>query len=428
LTIAVYAGREKLALGSNERLKAVVALAGARDGYQLPLALSEADLLEALVTDVYWPSDKRWFNTSLGKTIPDHLLRARFCVGLDSRNVRVSVGAWALSICGHVAPPLGMNPYGDRMLSRKAKSIALRKSAAMFCCSYYAYEAFREDDERPHHRFIFQLHPHPKTVRNILLEEIERTPIAAFSLEAEPDLSLTKKSFDELSREPHLANGWVVASTFTAQTLSENGIPYEQIHVVPYGVDDCAFAERLRPPLIDKPFTIIFVGSLVQRKGLSYLLDAVRLISSRTVRVVLCGRGLLDRDLIDSYSDLNIEVNAGLDREALVREIHKADVFVLPSLVEGFGHVILEAMSCGIPVIATPHTCAPDVIVDGVHGFIVPIRDPEAIAERLSWGVDHREELASMGEAAAARARRFSWERFRVALRKAYREMLACVP
>ncbi len=380
------------------------------------------------MTDVYWPADKRWFNTSLGKVIPDHLVRARFCARLDSSNVTVSAYAWVLSVFGHVAPRLGVNRYGDRILSRKAKSISLRKAAAMFCCSYYAYEAFREDDERPRYRFLFQLHPHPKTVRNILVEEMNRTAVAEFSLKAEPDLALPKKNFDELSSEPHLANGWVVASTFTAQTLSEHGIPSEQIHVVPYGVDDGAFAKRLRPPAIDKPFTIIFVGSLVQRKGLSYLLDAVRLISSRTLRVVLCGRGILDRDLIESYSDLNIEVNVGLDRVELVRKIHEADVLALPSLAEGFAHVILEAMSCGVPVIATPHTCAPDVIADDINGFIVPIRDPKAIAERLSWGVDNREGLAAMGEAAAAQARRFTWERFRVGVRKAYKEMLACAP
>lgn len=409
----------------SERVKAVVALAGARDGYQLPLALSEADLLEALVTDVYWPSDKRWFNTSLGKFIPDNLIRARFCAGLDSSNVRVSAGAWAMSVCGHFAPGLGLNRNGDKSLSRKARIIALRTSAAMFCCSYYAFEAFREDRERPRHRFLFQLHPHPKTVRDILSEEIERTPAAEASLREEPDLSLPDKDFDALSSEPHLANGWVVASSFTAQTLAQHGIPSDQIHIVSYGVDDTAFVKRSRPPASTRAFTIIFVGSVVQRKGLSYLLDAVRILKSRNIRIVLCGRGAFDRNLIEQYSDLRAEVNIGLSRVELVQKIHEADVFALPSLAEGFGHVILEAMSCGVPVVATRHTCAQDVMNDGVHGFIVPIRDSEAIADRLSWGIDNRTELAAMGEAAGDQARCFTWERFRNGVRKAYEEMLA---
>jgi glycosyltransferase involved in cell wall biosynthesis len=122
-----------------------------------------------------------------------------------------------------------------------------------------------------------------------------------------------------------------------------------------------------------------------------------------------------------------MEIMIGLPQQELVRRMHEADIFVLPSLAEGFAHVILEAMSCGLPVIATPHTCAPDVIVDGKHGFIVPIRDSERIAERLAWAIDRRTELASMGEAAALQARLFTWERFRSGVRQAYRKMVASV-
>jgi glycosyltransferase involved in cell wall biosynthesis len=217
----------------------------------------------------------------------------------------------------------------------------------------------------------------------------------------------------------------MVASSFTASTLSEHGVPRDRVHVAPYGVDHNVFATRVRAPREEQPFTIIFVGSLVQRKGLSYLLDAIRLIRSQKIRVVLCGRGLIDRHLLEQYSDLNLEINTGSPRAELVRKIHEADVFVLPSLAEGFGHVILEIMSCGVPAITTPNTCAPDVMTDGVDGFIVPIRDAEAIAEKICWGIDNRRELAAMGVTAAEQARRFTWERFRAGAREAYREMLA---
>ena len=406
-------------------VKAVVTFAGARDGYQLPLALREADLLEALVTDMYWPRDRAWFCTSFGKVIPDRLLRARFCDGLESTKVQVPRRACVISGFQQVAPKLALNRYTDKSLSRKSRSLAMKKGAAMFCCSYYAFEAFKDRPSCPPFRFLFQLHPHPKTVRTILVEELDRIPMAKSSLSAEPELSLPQRYFQALCSEPHLANGWVVASTFTAKSLIEQGIPCEKIHVVPYGVDDRAFQKRSCPPASCKPFTIIFVGSLVQRKGLSYLLEAVRLLNSHKIRVVLCGRGVSDRFLINQYSDLNIEVCVGLDREQLVRRIHDADILVLPSLAEGFGHVILEAMSCGVPVVATPHTCAPDVIKDGVNGFLVPIRDPEAIAVKLSWGIDNRKELAAIGESAAYQARSFTWQRFRIRARAAYKAMLA---
>lgn len=407
------------------KIKAVVAFAGARDGYQLPLALSEADLLDAFVTDMYWPADHQLFSATIGRILPDRMLRARFCRNLDSRKVIVSRRAWAASIYGRFAARPRMNQYINKILGQKARSIAVRHQAAMFCCSYYAFHAFAGAGEQSPYRFIFQLHPHPRTVRAILTEELKRTPFAAESLVAEPDLFLAEGDFEALASEPHLGNGWVVASRYSAQSLSEHGIPTERIHVVPYGVDHNEFKARLRPPNSRKPFTVAYVGSLIQRKGLSYLLDAVRLLGAKRIRVLLCGRGVVDEQLLSHYRDLYLEIYIGSPRPELVRRIQEADVFVLPSLAEGFAHVVLEAMACGLPVISTPHTCAPDVMADGVHGFIVPIRDAESIAEKIGWGIDHRDELAGMGEAAAAQSKLFTWERFRLGIRDAYQNMLA---
>jgi hypothetical protein len=409
----------------SSRLKAVVTFAGARDGYQLPLALNEADLLEAFVTDMYWPADKPWFSSSLGKLLPQSIVSARYCQGLNSSKVKISSRAWAASACGYVAPQIRLSRYGDRSLGEEARAQSSRTSTALFCCSYYASEAFKPGEGRPPFRFLFQLHPHPKSVRKILSDEVRLVPLAAASLQAESELALSGKDFEDLSSEPHLANGWVVASRYTAQTLAEQGIPSDQIHIVPYGVDANAFVKRPNPPVSTEPFTVIYLGSLIQRKGLSYLLDAVRMLKSQSIRVVLCGRGVVDQPLIAHYADLNIDVQLGLSRNELVRQLHRADVFVLPSLAEGFGHVILEAMSCGLPVVATDHTCATDVISDGEHGFIVPIRVPEAIAEKLEWGITNRDELATMGEAAAQQARVFTWSRFRKGVREAYARMIA---
>jgi len=320
---------------------------------------------------------------------------------------------------------LRLNRYKDRMLSKRARRIAVRDNVPLFCYSYYASEAFRDHDNQPTRRFLFQLHPHPRSVREILQEEIEREPSARQSLMTEYELSLGPKEFDELALEPHLANGWIVASSYTRRTLSDQQIPASKIHVVPYGVDFSAFSKRSRPSDAGKPLTVIFVGGLIQRKGLLYLLNALRRLKTAYVRVLLCGRGFVDRRLLKQYADMNVEISIGLSRQDLVRRMHDADIFACPSLAEGFGHVILEAMSCGLPVIATPHTCAPDVMVDGRDGFIVPIRDSDTIAERLSWAIDHRAELAAMGESAAVQARLFTWERFRAGVRGAYKSMIA---
>lgn len=410
--------------------KAVVVFAGARDNYQVAWALHEAGLLEALVTDAYWPADRNWFAravglVSAGTSAPPRWVRTRYCNGLSSDRVRISGGALAALLAMRVVPYQALQMHKDRCLGRLARATALRRETALLSYSYYAYEAFRAPEPRPPLRFLFQVHPHPRSVRALLAEELERVPIARASLMAEPDLGLPEKRFQELANEPHLANGWVVASSYTRQSLIENGLSADQIHVVPYGVDSAVHSQRSRPPAPTGPFRVIFVGSLIQRKGLSYLLDAVRSLKTRHLYLTLCGRGFVDDVLLRQYSDLDLDVRVNVPPSDLVRRIQDSDVFVFPSLMEGFGHVVLEAMACGVPVITTSHTCGPDVMQDGVHGFIVPIRDSPAIAERLAWGLDHRAELAAMGEAAAAQARLFSWPRFRAGIREAYRRMVA---
>lgn len=383
--------------------KAVVAFAGARDGYQLPLALQEEALLEKFVTDGYglWKG--------AGK--------------IDQQKVVLSMAGMLANVGGRLVAHPQWTIFKDRMLSKTAGTLAAKQSSALFLYSYYAFHAFQKPEQLPY-RFIFQVHPHPVTVRRLLEEELALVPAAQKSLLAEPDLGLPASRFTELATEPHLANGWVVASSYTAQSLQEQGIPADQIHVVPYGADTTIFSPRSYAPDPHQPLTILFLGSMVQRKGLYYLLEAVRQLKTKQLRLVLCGRGFRDEALLNNYADLPMQVRVGLSTAQLVQQIHQSDLMVFPSLVEGFAHVILETMACGVPVIATPHTCAPDLIEDGKEGYIVPIRDIMGIVQKLSWALDYRERLAEMGRLAAERAKQFTWERFRAGIRQAYHQMI----
>jgi glycosyltransferase involved in cell wall biosynthesis len=406
--------------------KAVVVLAGARDHYQLPLALHEGGLLQVMVTDMYWPADTQWFSSTVGGLLGRSLVSARSCAGLPSSRVEVSKRAMAAFFGMKLVPILKLNRAKDRALGRRARQLALNSGAALVSYNYYGIEAFKGEGQRVAHRILFQIQAHPKTQRELLLEELERTPRARSSLRAEYELSLSEQQFQELCEEPQLANGWIATSSFAADTLAAHGAPRDRIRVVPYGVDSATYTKRERPPDYNATFNVAFVGSLIQRKGISYLLDAVRLMKPpRKVQLTLYTRGQLDKELMAGYGDLNMRIKEGFSGTRLANELHSADVFVLPSLAEGFGLVILEAMACGVPVIATNNTGAADLIDQGAQGFLIPIRSTEAIAERLIWGMDHRDELAAMGEAAAARARLFTWERFKVGIREAYYQMVA---
>jgi len=99
-------------------------------------------------------------------------------------------------------------------------------------------------------------------------------------------------------------------------------------------------------------------------------------------------------------------------REALLREMSEADVFVFPSLFEGFALVILEAMAAGLPVITTPNTAGPDLIEDGKEGLIVPAGDANALREAMESLLHNPERARSMGRAAHEKAKEFTWERY----------------
>jgi len=149
---------------------------------------------------------------------------------------------------------------------------------------------------------------------------------------------------------------------------------------------------------------------------LTYLLEAFAQLPKGSTELVLCGRGFIDHNLLDAFSSESVTLKLNLDNLTLLNEFHQADVFVFPSLSEGFGHVILEAMAAGLPIIATNHTSAPDLITEGKEGWIVPVRNTNALVERLNWCIENRDKLFEMGNQAAETAKQFTWEKFRAGI------------
>lgn len=396
--------------------KAVVAFAGARDGYQVPLALAEAGLLECLVTDRYFSRSFSPLLRALGRPELGPISPA-----LPRFDVRVPPKAFI----EFIAEKLGYgSPAGWRKsvaIGAQAREIARCSGAAIFSYSTSGFEALR--DATTPHKFLFQFHPHPRNVRKILLEEMERTPSAASSLRLEPENAVSEEQFQLLCQESKMASGIVVASSFTAETLLANGIDEKNIHIVPYGVDPEIFREKSWTGARNGALRVAFVGSFEQRKGVSYLLEAVRHCGSKNIQLVICSRRKPAASWKPALPE-NCEVHVGLNRARLIQVLHTCQLLALPSLAEGFGHVILEAMSTGLPVIATPHTGARDIARDGEDAFLVPIRDSVAIAEKLDWALSNTNPLRDMGVAASRTARRFSWELFRAGIRDAYQRMV----
>jgi glycosyltransferase involved in cell wall biosynthesis len=258
---------------------------------------------------------------------------------------------------------------------------------------------------------LFQVHPHPATVRSLLLEELAAHPDCAASLEQEWELALPDEDYNHLVAETGMAARYLAASSFTRDSLVEHGVSASNIAVIPYGVDLERFHPATLPPRNAK-LELLFVGRINQRKGVKYLLEALRLLKSDQVHLTICGRVVDDLAIFKPFAS-RITIRPSVSSSELVAAYQAADLFVFPSVAEGFAQVLLESLACGLPILSTTHTAAPDLIDDREQGFIVAPRRADLIAERIEWALNHRDALRAMRQAARERAERFTWQRFR---------------
>ena len=225
-------------------------------------------------------------------------------------------------------------------------------------------------------------------------------------------LTILKDSqFKQERKDQELKNATsiFVASTFVRKTLEEAPFITAPIHIIPYGCPSPSKFTRS----IDKgkeKLRVLYVGSLSQRKGLAYLLKAIHK-NPTVANLTLIGSKISTCPVLDKSLQKHRWIPS-LPHHKILEEMRQHDVLVFPSLFEGFGLVITEALSQGLPVITTPNTAGPDLLTDGIDGFIIPIRSSEAIAEKLELLATDKERLSSMKEAAHKKASQLTWEKY----------------
>jgi alpha-maltose-1-phosphate synthase len=204
-----------------------------------------------------------------------------------------------------------------------------------------------------------------------------------------------------------------VPSAFAMNTFLEAGVPRRKMRLATYGVDLGMFhACTARQP---DDFNVVFVGGLSVRKGIRYLLDAFQQLQCKNKRLTLVGTVLPEMEATINALRHNprIQVRGHVPQEKLKEILSASHALVLPSVEDGLGLVQVQALACGCPVIATQNTGAQDVFTDGKEGFIVPIRDAAAIAERLQRLADDPELSITMSQAAVQRVKSISgWDRY----------------
>jgi len=386
--------------------------------YQAAQALQEASLLDSFETGFYFKHGllSRVLLALLPQKISARLLREfrrRTHVGLDSDGVRTHpireiiyvlfarlpvLRRWAVKILQ------GRNEYFDAKVGR----IAIKnRPRAVICYDSSALLTFEAAKKVGAFCILDQVIGHIKTGVSILDEERLLHPeFADTILESEDSWALLRCSKEALNADLVIA-----ASEYVRDSLLMNGVQAENIALCPYGVDTSQFIPEIKTN--DRPFRILFVGQLSQRKGIKYLLEAFQSLRLDNAELVLMGAVAGSGDGLKSYAGLFRHVSH-VPYSELPSYYQSADIFVYPSLHEGSALAIYEALASGLPVITTHNSGS--VVRDGVDGFIVPIRDVEALKSKIRLLYTNKELRAEMGQQARVQAESFTWQAYRLRL------------
>jgi glycosyltransferase involved in cell wall biosynthesis len=391
----------------------VCAFRGRRDDYQVPIALYEISALDCLITDFY---------------ASNYLLKIRSrYFKFENRNNQLlpgnkvinfildSIATKVYSILGYKSSRIYSNQ--DKKFSIKSAQRAHSRKTNLFLYTPYAWEAFTFKYDHHPQKILFQYHPHGAFEREILLLDKSRYPEFGFSIDDLPDsgLNLSDQQRERYEEVWRFSDKIICASTFTKQSLVSAGAADERCFVVPYGIN--VKAVNGSEKLFDE-FTFLFVGSGIQRKGLHVLLKAWEHAKIYTTAKLVIVSRHIEKKLEDRIAEgKNITVLNNIDNEQLTELYSRSHLFVLPSLVEGFGQVFLEALSCGCPVLGTPNTCLPDLGSEKEGIFLVEAGNYRALADKLIY-LRQLLEVENHRRAANETAQQFTWERFRRGIQK----------
>jgi len=221
-----------------------------------------------------------------------------------------------------------------------------------------------------------------------------------------------------------------VPSTFSLNSFISQGISPAKLERISYGVN----LERFHPTVPPEPgkFDVLFVGGMSLRKGIQYLLQAYTKIRHQGKSLTFAGS--FDPTFIALMKKRSLwpqdaRVLGHVPQQALKELMSRSHVMVLPSIEEGLAMVQAQAMACGCPVIASEHTGAEDLFSDDQEGFIVPIRRPDEIADRLQLLADSPALRARLSQACIARMRRLGgWREYGDHALRTYSRLMTSAP
>jgi glycosyltransferase involved in cell wall biosynthesis len=300
--------------------------------------------------------------------LPAEVTRLKPAIGLCSYIAAKTMSAYAAE-----SFRFRLYPWLDRWAKKK-----LRPGNHIISSYAYANESFKWVRAHGGKTFLDGGNSHPDNFWEILDEERRRWN--------SPYPPVARHYYERARAMMEHVDYVFTASNFVRESFLARGFKPEQLLPHPRPLNLAAFKPAAGERPKNRPLTLIHTGELCLRKGTPYLLEAVRMVREKIPNVRLMLRQTVRDDvkqILGKYNDLPVTWLGWVPHHELARPLQEADIFILPSLEDGLALTVVEALSCGLPVITTPNTGASDLVKPGVSGEVVPIRDPQAIAEAV---------------------------------------------
>jgi glycosyltransferase involved in cell wall biosynthesis len=291
-------------------------------------------------------------------------------------------------------------PYPEETFHRMfgqwaAMQIRRHQWDVVYVWSGVAEEVLETLADRGEAKFVVRGSAHIRTQAKLLQEEENRTGF----LQDRPSSWMITREI----REYALADRVVVLSSFAYHTFIAEGSSAEKLCILPLGARVESFRprreiieDRCRRIVAGEPLRVLYVGAVSFQKGLWDLRRVIDELGKERFR--FCAVGAVLPEVKNLVTEINqvAELVGKRPEQELPDWYAKGDVFIFPTIQDGFAVVLSQANASALPILTTTNCSGPDMIREAKTGWVLPIRSPEAFIERLRWCDTHREELVTM--------------------------------
>jgi glycosyltransferase involved in cell wall biosynthesis len=325
----------------------------------------------------------RWAAARFG--VPAQAVRGNVMHGVLTRILQKlgALGAW--------------EPFLHELFGRWAARRTSRQDFDVIVCfSGVAEEVFRAPNNAGKLKVLVRASAHIATQRDLLVEEEKRSGAAV----AKPSAWMVEREL----REYALADRIMVLSAFARDSFVRHGVEQDKLWLLPLGVEVSRFrssadeaAARVRRIVEGGRLRVLTTGAFLVRKG---AVDYTRIVEeSGAFEFRWVGPMAPEGEPFAKRLTGKASFVPKVPQYELKQHYDWADLYLFPTIEDGFPVVLSQAQAAGLPVIATPNSCAPDIVCDGESGWILPIRSPSLFVQQLQWCDAHRDELAQVARA-----------------------------